>query len=76
MPDCSMSVTESLENLIKIQCSDGTWDHSAYMRGIANGLILSHSVITGIDPEFLEEPATYLSDVTLITELKERGIII
>jgi hypothetical protein len=44
----------SLENLIAIQrdCVD-EGDHSGpYMKGLLNGLIISHSVFTGEKPDF------------------------
>lgn len=51
-----------LDNLIKIQCSPGNWNCSAYMMGIANGLLLAKAVMTGENAEFLEAPEEWLED--------------
>jgi len=43
-----------LINIKNIQCSKGTYDESAYMRGLANGLILAVSIFDGKKPKFIE----------------------
>lgn len=47
---------EKLKELTKIQCADGNWNHDEYMRGMANGMILSLAVLENKDPEYLEKP--------------------
>jgi len=51
----------SLEEITGIQCSDGNWNCDPYMHGMANGMILSLSTITGKEPEFLEAPSRWLN---------------
>jgi hypothetical protein len=53
---------KKLEELVKIQTTDGNWNYSEYMRGMANGLLVAVSVFTGKDPTFLNEPEQYLCD--------------
>jgi len=53
------SIEERLAKLLQTrdeQCKDGTWDHSPYMRGLANGLILAHSILTDTEPNFKQIP--------------------
>lgn len=45
---------EKVRDMLKIQCTDGNWDFSAYMRGLANGLIMAVAVLDGTEPEFKE----------------------
>jgi hypothetical protein len=52
----------SFEDLIKIQSSDGNWNYDPYMHGLANGLILGLSLLTGEDPQFLTAPDKWLCD--------------
>jgi len=33
-----------LDNLIRIQLSDGNWDYNPYMHGLLNGLIISQQI--------------------------------
>lgn len=53
---------EQLEDLIKIQCMDGTWNFDSYNMGLANGLILARAVAKDEDPKFLEAPKRWLKD--------------
>lgn len=53
---------ESLENIIKIQCSDGNWNYDPYMHGMANGLILAASIMYDKDPNYLQAPVEWLKD--------------
>lgn len=34
-----------LKSVVEIQCSKGNYDHSEYMRGMANGLLLAWNII-------------------------------
>ncbi len=43
---------DKLKELRDIQCSEGNWDSSEYMRGLANGLILAVSVFNDKEPIF------------------------
>jgi hypothetical protein len=48
---------EKLKNIRDIQCSKGNYDVDEYMRGLANGLILSVSAMEDSNPKFIETPA-------------------
>ena len=52
---------KTLDEITKMQCSDGNWNADPYMHGMANGMILSLSTITGEEPTFLESPQRWLS---------------
>jgi len=52
-----------LDNIIQIQCSHGNWNCSAYMMGLANGLIMANSIMTGEAADFLEAPEEWLDDL-------------
>lgn len=58
-----MTIQEELDDLIKIQCSNGNWNYDPYMHGLANGLIIANSVASGEDPEFLKAPEIWLRDL-------------
>jgi hypothetical protein len=47
-----------LRELLAIQRTPGTVDAGEYMRGMANGLAVALSVFDGIEPQFVEAPAT------------------
>ena len=54
---------EKLQELIDIQCSAGNWDHSPYMHGMANGMLVAMSVLTGESPKFKDAPDMFLDDL-------------
>lgn len=60
---------EQLEELVKLQCTNGTWNYDSYHFGMANGLILALAVMKGEEPQFLKAPAQWLED-------NEKNIII
>lgn len=49
-----------LEELVKIQCSNGNWNYDPYMHGMANGMILCLAMLKGCEPAYLEAPAEWL----------------
>ena len=53
---------KDLENVKEIQCSDGNWNADPYMHGMANGIILSESIMKEEEPEFLEAPDRWLEE--------------
>ena len=57
-------VIETLEDLVKVQCSHGNWNYDPYMHGMANGMILALSLFQGGTPEYLEAPNVWLKDTT------------
>lgn len=56
------AVKKSVSNLVDAQCSDGNWNYDPYMHGMANGLITAQSVISNVEPRFLEAPDIWISD--------------
>lgn len=53
---------ESLDELVRVQLSQGNWDYDGYMHGLANGMVLAAATVRGEDPEFLEAPAVWGRD--------------
>ena len=53
-----------LEDIIKVQCSNGNWNYDPYMHGLANGLLLARHTILGVKEEigFLDAPDKWLKD--------------
>lgn len=47
---------DTLRKLIKVQGSNGNWDHDPYMYGLLNGMVLAESLLTGDSPEFRDAP--------------------
>ena len=46
-------ILRSLDKVLAVQRMDGIWNCDDYMHGMANGLILARSFVTGEDPQFL-----------------------
>lgn len=59
-----MTPIQKLEEITKIQISDGNWNCNAYMLGMANGLILALATVRDDDGEvpFLSAPGEWLDD--------------
>jgi len=53
---------KKLDDIIAVQTMNGNWNYDAYMHGMANGLIMARSCMTGEDPQFLEAPKEWLAD--------------
>ena len=51
-----------LDDLVKFQSQSGNYDYDSYMHGIANGLILAQSVMTGQKFKLLDTPVQWLYD--------------
>lgn len=51
-----------IDKVLDIQKMHGNWNYDAYMHGLANGLIMARSCLTGEDPDFLEAPNEWLAD--------------
>ena len=47
---------QAMDDVIKIQCSDGNWNCDSYMHGMANGMIMMRSMFSSKSPEFLDKP--------------------
>jgi len=62
-----------LKDLIEIQCRQGNWDYDPYMHGMANGMILSLSVIADSNPIFLDAPKVWGKDRNVIEECSDNG---
>jgi len=72
MENQTKSVSEKindLKNCVSIQCQNGNWNYSEYMRGMANGLILAYSIMTDTAPVYRDTPiGGYLEQKTAIPE--------
>jgi hypothetical protein len=55
--------TEQIEEMVKIQSSNGNWNCSPYMMGYANGLILALAVLKNERPKFHSAPEIWLNDI-------------
>ena len=60
-----------LQDLLDVQCTDGNWNHDAYMHGLANGLILAMSVFGDRTPQFLEAPSEWVAVTKENSKVKE-----
>ena len=60
--DTRHKIMNDLEDVLKIQCSNGNWNYDSYMMGLANGLIMAKSLITKEEPVFLDAPKKWLKD--------------
>lgn len=61
MREAAVALKE-LDDVLAVQKMDGNWNYDAYMHGLANGLIMARSCLTGEDPLFLEAPKEWLCD--------------
>jgi len=57
----SLKIIEEIDDILKVQCADGNWNYNSYMHGLANGMILIKSIVTGNEPKFLNPPKRWLS---------------
>lgn len=53
---------DRIRDAIRIQSSEGNWDYSPYMMGMANGLIFAESCHTGEEPRYLRSPEKWGQD--------------
>ena len=53
---------DNIRDILKIQCSDGNWNHDPYMHGLANGMIMIMAMIEGEEPVFLQAPEEWIGD--------------
>ena len=58
-----MNGVEAIEEMVKIQTSNGNWNCDPYSLGYANGLILALATMKNEEPVFLNKPDAWLSDV-------------
>lgn len=63
MPQSRKLLIQDYEDLLEIQLSDGTWDENSYMHGMANGMILFHSMAKDpcATPTFKDAPMYWKS---------------
>lgn len=54
---------EKIDDMVKAQCTQGTWDHSPYMHGMANGMLLIQATLNGAEFVPLEAPDIWLKDI-------------
>lgn len=54
---------EAIDEMIKIQLTDGNWNYDSYMHGMANGLLVAQAVMYDLhDFEGLSAPDKWLCD--------------
>jgi hypothetical protein len=56
---------KTLTELCAVQCSDGNWNYSSYMHGMANGMIFAVSLMKDRDTKYLDAPDEWLEDVPI-----------
>ena len=58
MPQTREELIEDFEKILDIQLANGNWDYDAYMHGMANGMIMFHSMAKNptFDPDFKTAP--------------------
>ncbi len=63
MPQSRKLLIKDYEDLLKTQLSDGNWDYDPYMHGMANGMILFHSIAVDstVTPDFISAPTYWKS---------------
>ncbi len=62
---------KTLKELTEIQCRNGNWNFDPYMHGMANGMIFALSIFENTEPQYLEAPAEWLCDRSVIAEATE-----
>lgn len=65
-----------LERFIATQCTDGNWNDSEYMFGLANGMIFALSVLTSETPKYLDRPDFFLTDLKTLDKFNNSPIIV
>jgi len=60
---------DSLKQMTDVQCWNGNWNYDGYMHGLANGMIFALALMEDKDPEFLNPPEVWLSDIELESSL-------
>lgn len=58
----AQEVLDTFDDLLGIACAGGNWNYDPYLHGMANGMILMRSVLSGEDPVYLEAPEEWLKD--------------
>jgi hypothetical protein len=63
MPHARAALISDYEALLKTQLADGNWNADPYMHGMANGMIMFHSMAVDAtaSPEFLTAPQFWKS---------------
>lgn len=51
---------KKLDDLVRIQLTDGNWNYDPYMHGMANGLLVAQAVVNDSEFEGLEAPEKWL----------------
>ena len=57
------ALIKDYEDLLNTQLSSGNWDYDSYMHGMANGMILFHSMAVDptVTPDFISAPQYWKS---------------
>lgn len=69
-------VLDELDDLIKVQATDGNWNYDPYMRGMANGMLLAKSLLDGQDPEYIDSPEMYLRDIEMLDKFNQSSVVL
>lgn len=56
------AAVKTLQDLVKVQCSNGNFDYDPYMHGMANGLICALACVKGERAEYISAPEQWLKD--------------
>ena len=51
-----------INEILKVQGSDGNWNYDEYMHGMYNGMELMVAIIEGREPVFKDKPEFWLKD--------------
>jgi len=69
---------EKLEQMIAIQQEDGNWNDSEYMRGLLNGMIISHWTMADNADKYdlKDKPTMYNVDIRFLDKFNNSGVVI
>lgn len=62
MSDVGSARIQTLRSAIAIMREDGNWNWDEYNFGLANGMIFAESVLSGVEPAFLQTPEVWGKD--------------
>lgn len=64
---------KQFQEALAIQCSDGNWNVSPYMQGMANGMIFANHTILGLEgePAYIDAPEQWLADIEASADMPE-----
>jgi len=54
---------KKLREVVAVQVSNGNWDYSEYMMGLANGLLCALAIVEEKEPLYKNSPEKWLCDL-------------